>query len=126
MKSVKHILSALVVSSAVLASVPSYAADCAVTNVKFKKGASSANYSGKIKGWQCRSYAFYAKEGQTLTVNLRAKGAAEAIIYGEDDFAPNTPYILPRTGRYEVRVLQPKAQSIKKLTSSYKMNIKIQ
>ncbi|WP_181022015.1 hypothetical protein [Avibacterium endocarditidis] len=47
-------------------------------------------------------------------------------MYGEDDFVPNTPYILPRTGRYEVRVLQPKAQSIKKLTSSYKMNIKIQ
>ncbi|MCW9710832.1 hypothetical protein L5B71_08290 [Avibacterium sp. 21-586] len=37
MKSVKHIISVLVVGSAVLASVPSYVADFAITNVKFKK-----------------------------------------------------------------------------------------
>lgn len=70
---------------------------------------------------------FYAQEGQTLTIKLSGKGAAEAIMYSEEDFAPNTPYILLKIGRYEVCVLQPKAQPIKKkLTSSYKLNIKIQ
>ncbi|MCW9699137.1 MULTISPECIES: hypothetical protein [unclassified Avibacterium] len=125
MKAIKTLASAIVIGSAILATVPSYAADCPVTNVKFKKGASSASYNGKIKGWQCRTYAFYAKAGQTLTFNLNTKGAAEAIIYGNDDFVQNEPYTLPKTGRYEVRVLQPKAQSIKNLTSRYKVNIQI-
>ncbi|MCW9710831.1 hypothetical protein L5B71_08285 [Avibacterium sp. 21-586] len=59
-------------------------------------------------------------------MKLSAKGIAEAIMYSEENFAPNTPYILLKTGRYEVCMLQPKAQPIKKLTSSYKLNIKLQ
>ncbi|MFQ1014604.1 hypothetical protein ACIWO4_09220 [Avibacterium paragallinarum] len=126
MKSTKKLLSALIVGAAVLATAPlSYATDCPVTNVKFKKGASSANYSGKIKGWQCRTYAIYGKQGQVLTVKLSTKGSAEATIYGNDDFEANVPYTLPETGRYEVRILQPKAQAIKKLISNYKLNIQI-
>lgn len=126
MKPLKHFISTLIVGSAILVSVPSYAADCPITNVKFKKGSHSANYNGKIKGWQCKTYAFYAKEGQTLTVTLSGKGAAEAVVYGYDDFSLDTPYKLPKTGKYEVRVVQPKAQSIKNLTSSYKLKIDIQ
>lgn len=126
MKLLKNFISTLVVGSTLLISIPSYATDCPITNVKFKKGSHSANYNGKIKGWQCKAYTFYAKKGQTLTVNVSSKGAAEAIIYGHDNFVQDTPYLLPKTGKYEIRVLQPKAQSIKNSTSSYKLNINIQ
>ncbi|PVX33023.1 hypothetical protein C8D76_11050 [Pasteurella langaaensis DSM 22999] len=101
------------------------AQDCKVTDVKFKKGAYSASYNGKIKGWQCVSYKFFAKQGQTLNVNLTTKGNAESILYGDNDFTEGQPYLLPKTGSYEVRVLQPKAAAIKNKLSSYKMNIEI-
>ncbi|MCU9997591.1 inhibitor of g-type lysozyme [[Pasteurella] aerogenes] len=106
-------------------SIASAAQDCKMTNVKFKKGAYSASYNGKVKGWQCVSYKFSAKQGQTLNVNLTTKGNAEAVLYDNYDFIQGQPYLLPKTGSYEVRVLQPKAAAIKNKTSSYNVNIEI-
>ncbi|MDD0823875.1 hypothetical protein PTQ27_05260 [Mannheimia sp. AT1] len=106
-------------------SMASAAQDCKMTNVKFKKGAYSASYNGKVKGWQCVSYKFSAKQGQTLNVNLTTKGNAEAVLYDADDFIQDQPYLLPKTGSYEIRVLQPKAAAIKNKTSSYNVNIEI-
>ena len=37
-------------------------------DVQFKKGASSANYYGKLKGSKYDSYTFYAKKNQKLSV----------------------------------------------------------
>ena len=103
----------------------SAAQDCKMTNVKFKKGAYSAKYNGKVKGWQCVSYKFSAKQGQKLNVNLTTKGNAESILYDNDDFIQDQPYLLPKTGSYEIRVLQPKAAAIKNKTSFYNVNIEI-
>lgn len=101
------------------------AADCKTMNVKFKKGAYSASYNGKVKGWQCISYKFSAKQGQVLNVNLTTKGSAAAVLYDEYGFTEGQPYTLPKTGSYEVRVLHPKAAAIKNKTSSYKVQIEI-
>lgn len=101
------------------------ASDCKITNVQFKKGAYSASYNGNIKGWQCMSYKFSAKQGQVLNVHLSTKGNAEVVLYDDYDFVQGQPYTLPKTGTYEIRVLQPKASAIKNKVSSYKVKIEI-
>lgn len=99
--------------------------DCKATTVQFKKDSYSANYQGKIKGWQCVSYQFSAKKGQTLTVTISTKGYAEAELYDNYDFIQDEPYTLPKTGKYDIRVLHPKAAAIKNKTSSYSIKIEI-
>ncbi|POY42529.1 hypothetical protein [Avibacterium endocarditidis] len=64
MKSVKHILSALVVGSAVLASVPSYATDCAVTNVNLKKAHHQPITRVKSKAGNVAVMRFMPKKGK--------------------------------------------------------------
>lgn len=105
----------------------SYAAEprCKEATVLFKKGADSATYQNKLKDWECISYNFVAQKGQTLTVSLTTKNNVEAILYNHNDFVQGEPYILPKAGKYDIRVLQPKAAAIKNQTAFYTIKIKI-
>ncbi|RXA36144.1 inhibitor of g-type lysozyme [Escherichia coli] len=44
-------------------------------NVEFRKGHSSAQYSGEIKGYDYDTYTFYAKKGQKVHVSISNDGA---------------------------------------------------
>lgn len=44
-------------------------------NVEFRKGHSSAQYSGEIKGYDYDTYTFYAKKGQKVHVSISNEGA---------------------------------------------------
>ncbi|WP_208122338.1 hypothetical protein [Spirabiliibacterium mucosae] len=94
-------------------------------NVHFKKGAYAATYKGVIKGSQYSSYFFTAKQGQKLTVSVNTKENAEAVLYGYDDFMEGEAYTLPKSGKYEVRVLQPRAFARRGKTSHYNVTINI-
>ncbi|OLF34673.1 hypothetical protein [Psychrobacter sp. Rd 27.2] len=64
----------LVVSPTVMAASASASASsdavAKAVDVQFKKGASSANYYGKLKGNKYDSYTFYAKKNQKLSVKI--------------------------------------------------------
>ncbi|MBE2893748.1 hypothetical protein [Spirabiliibacterium falconis] len=119
---------AAITATSVLALAPAVNAATSHTsvNVHFQKGAYAATYQGVIKGYQYNSYMFTAKKGQKLTVNVNTKGNANAVLYGYDDFIEGESYTLPKSGKYEVRVLQPRAIARKGKKSHYDVTIHIQ
>ncbi|MFV5592058.1 PPC domain-containing protein [Acinetobacter variabilis] len=104
--------------------------------VKFAKKAYSANYYGKIDGYKYDSYKFYAKKGQKLKVKLTG-GNVEAYLWSNQlkdsinlgEYSPELDdkgiYILPASGEYEIRVLQPRSQASKDKKPQYWMSINI-
>lgn len=104
--------------------------------VKFAKKAYSANYYGKIDGYKYDSYKFYAKKGKKLKVKLTG-GNVEAYLWSNQlkdsinlgEYSPELDdkgiYILPASGEYEIRVLQPRSQARKDKKPQYWMSIDI-
>ena len=83
-------------------------------NVEFRKGHSSAQYSGEIKGYDYDTYTFYAKKGQKVHVSISNEGADS---HGQ--------YSLPASGKYELRVLQTRNDARKNKTKKYNVDIQI-
>ncbi len=52
-------------------------------NVEFRKGHSSAQYSGEIKGYDYDTYTFYAKKGQKVHVSISNEGA-DTYLFGPE------------------------------------------
>lgn len=105
-------------------------------NVKFAKGASSANYFGKIKGTKYDTYKFIAKKGQKLKVKtsggnvdtyLFHKSLADSVNVSKysPEVDKNGAYTLPYSGTYELRVLQPRSQANQGKTPKYWLEIAI-
>lgn len=104
--------------------------------VKFAKKAYSANYYGRLDGYKYDSYKFYAKKGQKLKVTLTG-GNVETYLWGNQlkdsinlgEYSPelddNGIYILPASGEYEIRVLQPRSKARKDKKPQYWMSINI-
>ena len=104
--------------------------------VKFAKKADSANYYGRLDAYKYDSYKFYAKKGQKLKVKLTG-GNVETYLWGNQlkdsinlgEYSPklddNGIYILPASGEYEIRVLQPRSQARKNKKPQYWMSINI-
>ncbi|MGP4120735.1 pre-peptidase C-terminal domain-containing protein [Psychrobacter aquimaris] len=128
----------LVVSPTVMAASASASADAVAkaVDVQFKKGASSANYYGKLKGNKYDSYTFYAKKNQKLSVKIAGgnvdtylfhKNLANSVNVGE--YAPEVDdkgyYTLPYSGEYELRVLQPRSQASRGKKPVYWLEISI-
>ena len=96
-------------------------------NVEFRKGHSSAQYSGEIKGYDYDTYTFYAKKGQKVHVSISNEGA-DTYLFGPgiDDsvdlsrYSPELDshgqYSLPASGKYELRVLQTRNDARKNKT----------
>ena len=93
--------------------------------VAFKKGESSTTYSGKVQGDDYDSYYFTAKKGQVLNLNLASSAHAEVILFGKDDYVAGDTYILPESGKYEVRVLQMRNFARRGTESPYSLTIEI-
>jgi len=89
--------------------------------VKFAKKAYSANYYGRIDGYKYDSYKFYAK------TYLWGNQLKDSINLGEysPELDDNGIYILPASGEYEIRVLQPRSQARKDKKPQYWMSINI-
>ncbi|MGV6988247.1 MliC family protein [Testudinibacter sp. P80/BLE/0925] len=115
---------ALLTATALFAGLSTaYAAD---TQVQFKKGQTAATYSGKIKGSEYDSYFFTAKQGQVLKVDLDTKAHAEVVLFGQDNFVAGDNYVLPQSGKYEVRVLQMRTFARRGAQSPYSLTITIE
>ncbi|WP_105283892.1 g-type lysoyme inhibitor PliG [Escherichia fergusonii] len=105
-------------------------------NVEFRKGHSSAQYSGEIKGYDYDTYNFYAHKGQKVHVSISNEGA-DIILFGSGisdsvdlsrystELDNNGQYTLPVTGKYELRVLQTRNDARKDKTKKYNINIQI-
>ncbi|CAM6599076.1 PPC domain-containing protein [Escherichia coli] len=105
-------------------------------NVEFRKGHSSAQYSGEIKGYDYDTYTFYAKKGQKVHVIISNEGA-DTYLFGPgiDDsvdlsrYSPELDshgqYSLPASGKYELRVLQTRNDARKNKTKKYNVDIQI-
>lgn len=127
-------LSVLIVSPTVMAA----SSDSVVktVDVQFKKGASSANYYGQLKGYKYDSYIFYAKKNQKISVKITGgevdsylfhKNLADSVNVGE--YAPEADdqgyYTLPYSGKYELRILQPRSQASRGKTPVYWLEVTI-
>jgi hypothetical protein len=127
-------LPVLMVSPTVMAA--SSDAVAKTVNVQFKKGASSANYYGKLKGSKYDSYTFYAKKNQKLSVKttggnvdsyLFNKNLSDSVNVGEysSELDNQGYYTLPYSGKYELRILQPRSQASKGKTPPYWLEVSI-
>lgn len=105
-------------------------------NVKFAKGASSANYAGQLKGTKYDIYTFTAKKGQKLTIKATG-GNVDTYLFGAHiadsvnvgQYSPeldnNGAYTLPASGTYQLRVLQPRSQANQGKQPKYNLQIAI-
>lgn len=105
-------------------------------NVRFAKGAISAQYSGSFKGYDYDSYIFYAKKGQKIRV-MSNNETADTLLFGpgiadsvdlskySPDVDPHQQYTLSGSGKFELRVLQSRAEARKEKLQVYKINIEI-
>ena len=127
-------LPALMISPTVMAG----SSDLVAKNVdvQFKKGANSANYYGKLKGVKYDSYTFYAKKNQKLSVKttggnvdtyLFNKNLSDSVNVGEYSSALDDQgyYMLPYSGKYELRILQPRSQASRGKTPAYWLQVSI-
>uniref|UniRef100_UPI00189B4462 g-type lysoyme inhibitor PliG n=2 Tax=Gammaproteobacteria TaxID=1236 RepID=UPI00189B4462 len=95
-----------------------------------------AQYSGEIKGYDYDTYTFYAKKGQKVHVSI-SNESADTYLFGPgiDDsvdlsrYSPeldsNGQYVLPDSGKYELRVLQTRNDARKNKTKKYSVDIQI-
>lgn len=127
-------LPTLIISPTVMAA--SSDAVAKTVDVQFKKGASSANYYGKLKGSKYDSYTFYAKKNQKLSVKttggnvdsyLFNKNLSDSVNVGEysSELDNQGYYKLPYSGKYELRILQPRSQASKGKTPPYWLELSI-
>ena len=58
-------------------------------NVEFRKGHSSAQYSGEIKGYDYDTYTFYAKKGQKVHVSISNEGADTYLLSDREEWGVN-------------------------------------
>ena len=68
-------------------------------NVEFRKGHSSAQYSGEIKGYDYDTYTFYAKKGQKVHVSISNEGA-DTYLFGpgiDDSDIPQNSIVTDNT-----------------------------
>lgn len=126
--------SALVASPAVLAATTDNAAK--TVNVQFKRGASSANYYGKVNGYKYHDYTFRARKGQKLKVGLSGGNVepylfhsklSDSVNVGKNspEVDANGAYVLPYDGTYTLRINQPRASARDGKTQQYWLSIAI-
>ena len=95
-------------------------------NVEFRKGHSSAQYSGEIKGYDYDTYTFYAKKGQKVHVSISNEGADSVDLSRySPELDSHGQYSLPASGKYELRVLQTRNDARKNKTKKYNVDIQI-
>jgi len=110
-------------------------AGAAVHDVQFAPGAERAKVSGSITGKNDNTYRVRAREGQTMTVKMKAQrgttyfninpaGSDQAIFIGSNEGAVFDGR-LPATGVYEIIVYQMGAAASDNKTSKYDLNIAI-
>ena len=126
--------SALVASPAVLAATTDNAAK--TVNVQFKRGASSANYYGKVNGYKYHDYTFRANKGQKLKIKLTGGNVepylfhsklSDSVNLGEHspELDASGAYVLPYNGTYTLRISQPRASARNGKTQQYWLMIGI-
>ncbi|WP_227429744.1 hypothetical protein [Psychrobacter sp. I-STPA6b] len=124
----------LVASPVVLANAPSSASK--TVNVQFQRGASSANYTGSVTGYNYNEYTFRARKGQKLKVDLaggnvtpylRHRRLSNTVNIGENSPALDATgaYVLPYNGVYTIRITQPRASARDGRTQQYSLKIAI-
>jgi hypothetical protein len=105
------------------------------TTVRFRSGADSAGYSGRIKGDDTARFFIDARRGQKMSVTLSAdnpqayfnvlpSGSQEAIFIGSTSgnrYSGN----LPQSGRYVVEVYLMRAAARRNESSSFSIDIAI-
>lgn len=82
--------------------------------VKFARGADNGTVTGTVSGYDTCDYTLSVAKGQVLSATLKAKPGVEVIVFDpvSHDFAEG-PLTLPQSGKYTVRVLQPRAMARK-------------
>jgi len=103
--------------------------------VHFKKGTSQASIQGHIKGRETIDYVLRAREGQTMTVNLKTSHPGgyfnvlppesnEAIFIGQVA-GPHFKGKLPKDGDYTVRVYLIPAAARRNESAKYALTVKV-
>lgn len=91
---------------------------------------------GKLKGVKYDSYTFYAKKNQKLSVKttggdvdtyLFNKNLSDSVNVGDYSSALEDQgyYMLPYSGKYELRILQPRSQASRGETPAYWLKVSI-
>lgn len=105
-------------------------------NVEFPKGHDHAHYSGSITGYDYDSYVFRANQGQRLRLTLD-KETVDAMLFGPgiDDainlgkYSPALDsqgrYTLPASGKYQLRILQSRAEARRHKVKPYRFELQI-
>lgn len=103
-------------------------------NVEFDRGQSSVHYSGEVRGNDYDVYTFSARKGQKVQAVISA-GRVYGYLFGPgisdsvslDKYSPDVDgdgmYILPESGKYELRVLQTRNDARRNKVKKYNIDI---
>lgn len=94
--------------------------------VKFARGSDNGTVSGTVSGYDACDYTLSVSKGQVLSASLNAKPGVEVIVFDpvSHDFAEG-PLTLPQSGKYTVRVLQPRAMARRGETRDFSLNLRV-
>lgn len=112
------------IATALLAAAGTVPAQARDATVRFQRGQDAATFAGLIRGYAYDRYFFSARAGQTLTATLDTD-RADAILFNRDGADLATGYVLPDTGRYEIRVLQTRAAARRGYRVPYRLSVSI-
>lgn len=103
---IRTLITASALALAVSVSTSALAANQCGGDIHFAKGKSSTQLSGAVAGNDVCQYTFYAKRGQELIVTMGKNDHPQAFLYGDVSkiLADNQPFILPKDGKYELRI----------------------
>jgi hypothetical protein len=104
--------------------------------VHFKKGASQATIHGHIKGRETIDYVLRAREGQTMTVNLKTShpaayfnvlppGSNDEAIFTGQVAGPHFEGKLPQDGDYAIRVYLMPSAARRSESAKYTLTVKV-
>ncbi|AZN36614.1 hypothetical protein [Iodobacter ciconiae] len=107
-------------------------------NVQFKQNAYSATYKGKISGYGYDQYHLKAKKGQLLKITATSASKNMGVYLfnkelpdsvdlstGSLSLDTNGNYVLPHSGAYQIRILQPRAFARRGEKFSYVIQVSI-
>ena len=113
-------------------------AEKSIQDIRFKKGETSGEYTGKVTGYDYNEYVFYAKKGQSLTATLDTTSTKlwmvlfnqhlpDSIDIDESSLSLNDQgaYILPYSGKYSIRIGHYRVFAGRGAQSDYRFHLEI-
>ncbi|MFI0395302.1 hypothetical protein [Paracoccus jiaweipingae] len=94
--------------------------------VRFQSGSDHGTVRGTVSGYDTCDYTLTARKGQVLSVDMGRSGNVEAhVVAPVEHMLAAEDLVLPQSGQYTIRVLQPRAMARKGKAADFAMTVRV-